>query len=116
MLKSNSLNDTYPITPGGRYFLVRGRLWRRSDPSLSAEDRDKYVSDLMKARRDVGAAKRACNTAAERAAREMVNRAKHALGERGPAWWDDGAPDFNRHLAKNTPYAQWFAQLTEGSK
>ena len=20
-------------------------------------------------------------------------------------WWDDGAPDYNRHLLKNTPYA-----------
>ena len=44
-----------------------------------------------------------------------VDRAKHALGERGPAWWNDGSPnpepDWNRHLARNTPYAAWFAHL-----
>ena len=43
--------------------------------------------------------------AAERAARAKVHAAKVALGERGPVWWDDGAPDYNRHLVKNTPYA-----------
>jgi len=36
---------------------------------------------------------------------------KIALGERGAVWWDDGAPDCNRHMAKNTPYADWFAAL-----
>ena len=38
-----------------------------------------------------------------------VDRAKRALGECGPVWWDDGAPDYNRHMAGNTPYANWFA-------
>jgi hypothetical protein len=33
------------------------------------------------------------------------------LGERGPVWWTDGAPDFNRRMARNTPYADWFAAL-----
>ena len=59
----------------------------------------------MDARRAVGAAKRAGDAAAEKAARARVHEAKLALGERGPVWWDDGAPDFNRHLVKNTPYA-----------
>jgi hypothetical protein len=36
------------------------------------------------------------------------------LGERGPPWWTDGAPDYNRHLARNTPYAAWFAGVEEG--
>jgi hypothetical protein len=36
------------------------------------------------------------------------------LGERGPVWWRDGAPDYNRKLAKNTPYALWFAGLDCG--
>lgn len=43
------------------------------------------------------------------AARRAVDAAKLALGERGPVWWTDGAKDFNRHLVKNTPYAEWFA-------
>jgi len=44
---------------------------------------------------------------ATRAARDRVHAAKVALGERGPVWWTDGAPDFNRKLARNTPYAEW---------
>jgi len=47
--------------------------------------------------------------AARAEARADVDRAKRALGERGPVWWDDGAPDLNRRLARNTVYAAWFA-------
>ncbi len=100
-----------PRTPDGRYLVVRGRLWRASDPGLAADRRAALVEALMTARRDVGAAMRASDAAAERAARGRVDAAKHALGERGPVWWDDGAPDLNRHMAANTPYAAWFAAL-----
>ena len=62
----------------------------------------------MDARRAVGAAKKSGDAAAEKAARANVHEAKVALGERGPVWWDDGAPDFNRYLVKNTPYAAEF--------
>ncbi len=41
-------------------------------------------------------------------ARARVDAAKVALGERGPVWWQDGAPDYNRHMAKNTPYSDWW--------
>jgi len=41
----------------------------------------------------------------------VVDRAKMAPGERGPVWWRDGASDFNRHLANNTPYADWYHRL-----
>jgi len=44
-------------------------------------------------------------------ARHLVDDAKVALGERGAPWWEDGAPDYNRHMAKNTPYAEWFANF-----
>ncbi|WP_313602745.1 hypothetical protein [Rhizobium sp.] len=37
-----------------------------------------------------------------------MDDAKTKLGERGPVWWDDGAPDYNRHMVSNTPYADWF--------
>jgi len=103
--------DRYPRTPEGRYFVVRGRLWRCSDPSLSTEDRERLVSELMTARRHVGAAKSSGDTEAMTSARRAVDDAKHALGERGPVWWTDGAPDYNRHLARNTPYADWFGNL-----
>lgn len=46
-------------------------------------------------------------------ARRDVDAAKRALGERGPVWWADGAPDYNRYLAKNTPYAEWFAKVID---
>ncbi|WP_318173597.1 hypothetical protein [Qipengyuania sp. SS22] len=69
-------------------------------------ERQRLVDRLMDARRAVAAAKRAQDAAAESAARAQVDAAKIALGERGPVWWDDGAPDYNRHLLKNTPYAE----------
>jgi hypothetical protein len=102
---------TYPVTPDGRYFVVRGRLWRCSDPALPAERRETLVRELMAARRAVGVALRAGDAEAERAARAAVHAAKVALGERGPVWWDDGAPDLNRRMARSTTYADWFASL-----
>lgn len=98
----------YPETPDGRYFVVRGRLWRRSNPTLDEESRAHWVKALMAARRAVRDNK--SDAAAIKAARQRVNAAKIALGERGPVWWDDGAPDFNRHMVRNTPYAGWFAE------
>ena len=44
-------------------------------------------------------------------ARAAVDAAKIALGERGPVWWTDGAPDYNRKMAANTPYAEWASKL-----
>ena len=75
----------YRRIPDGHYFVVRGRVWRLSEPALDPDRRN----------RD----------------RSRVDAAKPALGERGPVWWTDGAPDWNRHLAKNTPYASWWASL-----
>ena len=102
---------TYPTTPDGRYFVVRGRLWRCSNPSLAPSTRQHLVNELMAARAAVGRAVKVVDIQVEKDARARVNAAKLALGERGPPWWDDGAPDYNRHLAKNTPYADWFAAL-----
>ena len=97
------------MTPDGRYFVVRGRLWRMSDPALDAETRDRLVQELMAARRAVAQARRAGDKAAGTEAHVHVDEAKVALGERGPPWWSDGAPNLNRHMARNTPYAAWFA-------
>ena len=82
-----------------------------ADPALPEERRAVLTRELMAARRAVGTALRAGDQAALKAARAAVDRAKRALGERGPVWWDDGAPDLNRYMAKNTPYAEWFASL-----
>lgn len=104
--------STPPVTPDGRYIVVRGRLWRAANPTLESAVRDRLVAELMNARRAVAAAaRRSHDREAEVSAHEAVNVAKTALGERGPVWWTDGAPDLNRHLAKNTPYAGWYAEL-----
>ena len=100
-----------PVTPDGRYFVVRGRLWRMADPALSSEERSALVSELMAARRAVGVALRAQDAGRLAEARGAVDRAKQALGERGPVWWTDDAPDLNRRMARNTLYAEWFAGL-----
>jgi len=101
----------HPVTPDGRYFVVRGRLWRMSNPALPADARQRWVDKLMSARREVGTALRAQDAQAEEAARAAVDRAKRALGERGPVWWTDDAPDCNRRLVRNTDYAAWYAGL-----
>jgi hypothetical protein len=103
----------HPVTPDGRYFVVRGRLWRTSDPDLAPASRDRLVAELMSARRDVGIGLRSGDGEAVRRARIMVDEAKRGLGERGPPWWTDGAPDLNRRLVRNTTYADWFAGLDD---
>ncbi len=100
----------YPTTPDGRYFVVRGRLWRCTNPALDAAEKERLTKSLMRARADVGRAQRAADDAALKDARARVHEAKVALGERGPAWWTDGAPDYNRYLARNTPYARWWKE------
>jgi hypothetical protein len=98
-----------PVTPDGRYIVVRGRLWRRANPNLPEAERDRLVRKLMAARRAV---RDAPDAAALAAARARVDAAKRALGERGPVWWEDGAPDLNRHMVHTTPYAAWWASLS----
>jgi len=107
---------SYPVTPDGRYFVVRGRLWRCSDPSLAPDRREALVRELMAARSAMGRARRAGDRDASAAAKAAVDAAKRALGERGDPWWTDGAPDWNRHMARTTPYAGWWANVTETSR
>ncbi len=101
----------YPVTPDGRYFVVRGRLWRCADPALDVETRAAHTRELMSARRAKQAALRQADATARETARQRIDAAKRALGERGPVWWTDGAPDYNRRMARNTPYAAWLASL-----
>jgi hypothetical protein len=101
----------HPVTPDGRYFVVRGRLWRLSNPHLSPAARATYVHDLMAARRAVKSAKAAGDRTAEAAAHLAVDSAKQKLGERGEVWWTDESPDLNRHIIKHTPYSAWYSNL-----
>ena len=100
-----------PATPDGRYIVVRGRLWRRADPQLPEPERQALVDRLMDARRAVARALKTADKDALASARAEVDKAKVALGERGPVWWDDGAVDLNRHMARTTCYAGWFETL-----
>jgi len=76
----------YPVTSDGRYFIVRRRPWRTTNPGLSTQERDRLTKELMTARRAIGAALHGRDDAALQAARRQVHTAKVALGEQGPVW------------------------------
>ncbi|WP_200913469.1 MULTISPECIES: hypothetical protein [unclassified Frigoribacterium] len=100
------------VTPDGRYIVVRGRLWRRADPSVTDDRRAELVHELMEARRAKKTALGHDDADAVERARQRVDAAKTSLGERGPVWWDDDAPDETRRMAVNTRYADWFASVS----
>jgi hypothetical protein len=112
------MGDAPPRTPDGRYLVIAGkagpRLWRASNPLLPEAERHKLVQELMDGRRQVRAAKG--DPAGLAAARARVDAAKRALGERGPVWWRDGAPDLNRRLIRNTPYRDWWENAERGGR
>ena len=95
-------------TPDGRYIVVRGRLWRASNPHLPPELRQQLVDELMAARRAVRMALAGDDAEALGAARARVQQSKESLGERGAVWWTDGAPDLNRRMIVYTPYREWW--------
>lgn len=88
--------------------MVKGRLWRCADPSLPEPVYQAQVKRLMAARRMVRDAKASGDESQEREARQQVDEAKRALGERGPVWWTDEAPDYTQCKIENTPYAEWY--------
>lgn len=98
-------------TPDKRYLVIDGRLWRASNPALDEDERARLTRELMNARRAIAAARRGGDENAERTARRAVHVAKVALGERGPVWWTDGAPDENRRRIENTSYAEWWERI-----
>lgn len=80
--------DGPPLTPDGHYVLIGGRRWRATDPAIPEDVAAELRRRLMSARRDVGAALRSGDEAAEREGRQRVQRYKLALGERGIPWWE----------------------------
>jgi hypothetical protein len=72
-------------TDDGRYILVGGRRWRATDPMIPEERSAELRSALMAWRREIKAVR---GTEAERSARDGVQAAKVALGERGRPWWE----------------------------
>ena len=99
----------YPDTPDGRNFVVRAQLWRKSNPALDDETRERLFKAFMSPRRAVRETKSQLSAMAK--ARRQVKDAKVSIGKRGPVWWDDGARDFNRHLVKDT-HPKWFEDVT----
>ena len=61
----------YPVTPDGRYFVVRGRLWRLANPGLEEAERSKLTKRLMAARRAVRDAKADGDAEAEAAGHKI---------------------------------------------
>ena len=72
-------------TPDGRYLVIDGRRWRATDPLIPEDRRAELTRVLMAWRREV---RRTKGTPAERRARDGVQAAKVALGERGTPWWE----------------------------
>ena len=87
--KSKAARERVEKTADGHHVLIDGRRWRATDPSIPEERRQQLVNELMRARRDVGRAKRAGDAEAEREARARVHECKVALGERGAKWWEE---------------------------
>ncbi len=88
-----------PHTPDGRYLVSRGVLKRCTNPHLDDSTRRKAIKTLMQARMTQDA--------------QAVLNSKVALGEAGPVWWEDGAPDFSGKHPADTPYAAWWHALPE---
>ena len=82
-----------------------------ANPGLEEPKRTELVKRLMAARRAVRDSKKSTDRDAEAKAHGAVDEIKRALGERGPVWWDAGSPYLNRHMAKNTLYANWYASV-----
>ena len=85
------------VTPDGRCFVVKGRIWRLANPSLSQNEKPVLMSELMRARRAVKTAERNGDVEAETAALRYVEAVKHALGERGAVRWTNGDAGLDRH-------------------
>lgn len=81
------------------FFVVKGRRWRRTDPSLPDDVVEALTSHLGRGRSGVRVAKKDGDDEAVAAARRRVGLAKHGLGERGPRWWEDD-PDARRARAR----------------
>lgn len=87
----------------GHWKLIDGRRWRMTDPGIPEKFRSELVAELMSARRAVGTAQRTTDPDGEAQARQRVQHAKVALGERGAPWWTTpSAADRRRRIEATT--------------
>jgi hypothetical protein len=90
-----------PLTEDGHYYVIEGRRWRATDPSIPEDRRAELVATLMSWRREV---RRTRGTAEESTARAGVQAAKVALGERGtPPWWEQTADERRARWEADVP-------------
>lgn len=82
------------------FFVVDGRRWRRTDPAIPDDRRQELVDTLMAWRREV---RRTRGTDEERRARDGVQAAKVALGERGTPWWEQDDDVRRRRWSATVP-------------
>ena len=101
LLAIRGLKKSRPCT-GSLFF----ELW---NPALDAQTKEPLIKDLMSARRAIRDAKE--NPAELADARRKVDKAKTRARRARHRLVGDGAPDFNRHLVGNTPYAAWYDGL-----
>lgn len=83
------MTDPEAVSDDDRWLVVNGRRWRRTDPELDPRTVAALKSHLGRGRSGVRTARRAGDESAVAAARRRVDLAKHGLGERGPAWWEE---------------------------
>jgi hypothetical protein len=88
------------VTPDGRYLVIDGRRWRATDPAIPEERRAELTRLLMAWRREV---RRTRGTDDERAARDGVQAAKVALGERGTPWWEQSDDERRARWSADVP-------------
>ena len=100
-------------TPDGRYLVSRGRLWRKTNPCLSDIERRAAIKLLMQARLGM---RKASSELEVMKAKADVDAAKQRLGETGPVWWSDGAPDESGRHPLESSYAAWWAELSDEDK
>ena len=86
-----------PHTSDGRYLVAKGILKRCTNPALDDSTRRQAVKKLMQARMAKDS--------------KGVLAAKTTLGEAGPVWWEDDAPDYSGQHPSETPYKEWWNSL-----
>ena len=87
-----------PHTSDGRYLVAKGILKRCTNPTLDDSTRRQSVKKLMQARMAKDS--------------DGVLTAKTTLGEAGPVWWEDDAPDYSGQHPSETPYNEWWDSLS----
>ena len=72
----------HPVTPDGRYFVVRGRLWRLADPAIDPARKAALVHDLVAARRAIKDAKCVGDSGSD--VKNEMRRYKKGTAKSGP--------------------------------